>query len=190
VVPTTVQLPAGPHTVRVTASGYVPTESGTVIESGRTAKFEARLQRDLAALDTATTPKLPFSYTLGTVGGADLTSGDPLGLGEVGLRFATYEGVLRLGHAGGGTEFGLLLRWSVLPTAVSPYLSVGYAWGGIGFGYDLNGGLRWDVSRGDKIGFSLLADIGLRTYTSTDPSSTSTSGLTYPLELTAEVVFR
>jgi len=74
---------------------------------------------------------------------------------------------------------------------VTPFLSIGYAWGGLGFGYDFNGGLRWDVTRGDKIGFSLLADFGLRTYANSDASGGTTANtLTYPLELTAEIVFR
>jgi hypothetical protein len=74
---------------------------------------------------------------------------------------------------------------------VAPYLTFGYAWGGIGFGYELNGGLRWDVSKGDKYGFSLLADFGFRTYSGTDAGAgTTVSAFTYPLELGAEVVFR
>ncbi len=189
-VPTTVPLPEGPHTVRVTASGYAPYESGTVIEPGTTAKVEVRLQRDLAAVDAATTPKLPFGFTAGAIGGVDVSGGSALGLGEIGARLAQYEGELRVGHAGGGTEVGFLFRWNVLPTLVTPYLSFGYAWGGLGFGYVLNGGLRWDVSRGDKYGVSLLADLGLRTYTGTDSTGSSATGVAYPLELAAQVVFR
>lgn len=189
-LPATVPLPAGPHTVRVSASGYSTYETGAVVEPNGTAQVEVRLQRDLNALDTQTTPKLPVSYAFGAVGGADVKLGDPLVLGLVGLRLSQYEGELRLGYSGGSTEFGLLFHWYVLPTMVTPYLSFGYGWGGIGFGYILNGGLRWDISRGEHTGFALLADIGLRTYSSTDTTGSSASAITYPLELTAEVTFR
>jgi hypothetical protein len=190
-VPATVPLPAGPHTVRVSASGYSTYETGTVVEPNGTAQVEVRLQRDLGALDAQTTPKLPVAYALGAIGGADVQMGDPLVFGVAALRLSQYEGELRLGHAGGGTEFGLLFHWYVLPTMVTPYVSVGYSWGGIGFGYELNGGLRWDISRGEHTGFALLADIGLHTYGNTDDTTgAAVTGVTYPLELTAEVTFR
>ena len=189
-VPATVPLPAGPHTVRVSASGYATYETGTVVEPNGTAQVEVRLQRDLAAVDAATTPKLPVSYAFGAVGGADVQMGDPLVLGVGALRINQYEGELRLGHDGGGTEFALLFHWYVLPTVITPYLSVGYSWGGIGFGYVLNGGLRWDLAQGEHTGFALLADFGLHTYGNTDTSGASVTGVTYPLELTAELTFR
>jgi len=189
-LPATVPLPAGPHTVRVTASGYSPFETGTVVEPNATASVEVRLQRDLGAVDAQTTPKLPVGYSLGAVGGADVKKGDPLVLGIAGFRVAQYEGELRLGHDGGGTELGLLFHWYVLPTVITPYLSFGYSWGGIGFGYILNGGLRWDVGRGEHTGFAVLADIGLHTFSDTDSSGSTVTGITYPLELAAEVTFR
>ncbi|MEO6777186.1 MAG: PEGA domain-containing protein [Kofleriaceae bacterium] len=189
-VPATVALAAGPHTVRVSAPGYAPYETGTVVEPNATAQVEVRLQRDLGAIDAQTTPKLPVSYAVGAAGGADVQKGDPLVLAVVGLRLSQYEGELRLGHAGGGTELGLLFHWYVLPTMVTPYLSAGYSWGGIGFGYTINGGLRWDLARGAHTGFALLADLGLRTYSGTDTMGSTVSGVTFPLELTAEVTFR
>jgi hypothetical protein len=189
-VPATVPLPAGPHTVRVSASGYSTYETGTVVEPNGTAQVEVRLQRDLSQVDAATTPKLPVSYAFGAVGGADVQKGDPLVLGVGALRINQYEGELRLGHDGGGTEFALLFHWYVLPTVVTPFISVGYSWGGIGFGYVLNGGLRWDLAQGEHTGFALLADIGLHTYGNTDTSGATVTGVTYPLELTAELTFR
>jgi hypothetical protein len=189
-VPATVPLPAGPHTVRVSASGYATYETGTVVEPNATAQVEVRLQRDLGAVDAATTPKLPVSYAFGAVGGADVQMGDPLVLGVGALRINQYEGELRLGRDGGGTEFALLFHWYVLPTVVTPFISVGYSWGGIGFGYVLNGGLRWDLAQGEHTGFALLADIGLHTYGNTDTSGAAVTGVTYPLELTAELTFR
>lgn len=189
-LPATVPLPAGPHTVRVTASGYSPYETGTVVEPNATASVEVRLQRDLAAVDAQTTPKLPVVYSFGAVGGADVQKGDPLVLGVGAFRIAQYEGEVRLGHDGGGTELGLLFHWYVLPTVITPYFSFGYSWGGVGFGYILNGGLRWDIARGEHTGFAVLADIGLHTFSDTDSSGAATTGITYPLELTAEVTFR
>ncbi|MEO8552744.1 MAG: PEGA domain-containing protein, partial [Kofleriaceae bacterium] len=188
-VPATIQLPAGPHTVRISASGYGTYETGTVVEPNGTAKVEVRLNRDLGAIDTQTTPKLPIYYSIGVIGGATLKDPQALALGELGLRLSQYEGDLRFGYAG-GSEFDLLFRWNVLPTMVTPFIGGGYAWGGIGFGYMFEGGLRWDLSRGDHLGFSLLAAVGVRTYTGTDDMDNATSGVTYPVSLGAEVLFR
>lgn len=190
-LPATVPIPAGPHTVRVTASGYSPYETGTVVEPNATAQVEVRLQRDLSAVDAQTTPKLPVGYAFGAVGGAEVQNANALALGLAALRINQYEGELRLGYDGHSTEFGLLFHWYVLPTMVTPYLSAGYSWGGLGFGYILNGGLRWDVVQGEHAGFALLADIGLHTYSgNTDSSGATVSGIVYPLELTAELTFR
>ena len=188
-IPATVQLPAGPHTVRISASGYSPFETGAVIEPNATAKVEVRLQRDLGAIDAATTPKLPLYYSVGVLGGATLKDPQGVALGEVGIRLAQYEGDVRFGWAGGG-EFDLLFRWNVLPTMFTPFIGGGYAWGGIGFGYTFEGGLRWDLSRGDHLGFSLLGAIGVRTFTGTDSMGSATSGVNYPVSLGAEVLFR
>jgi hypothetical protein len=191
VVPANVQVPSGPHTIRVTSNGYSPFEIGVEVQPGQTRQVSTSLQRDLSSLDGQTTSKLPLEVSVGAVGGADLSNQDPIALGRIGVQLSQYEGALTLGYAGKTTEVALLFRWFVLPTVVAPYITFGYAWGGIGFGYELNGGLRWDVTKGDKYGFSLLADFGFRSYSSTDAGAgTTVSGFTYPLELAAEVVFR
>ena len=187
-LPATVQLPAGPHTVRVTASGYSTFETGTNIEPGQTAKVEAHLQRDLGAIDIGTTtPRLPLRYALGGVGGVALSSNDPIVLGRLAIQYSQYEAGFTLGLSGKSTEFGVGFRWYILPSVVSPFISIGYSWGGVGFGYDVNAGLRWDVSRG-ALGFAVLASGGIHTYVSSDGTGDA-SGLVYPIELTAEVTF-
>ncbi len=191
-VPGTFDVAAGPHTVRISALGYTPYETAAQIESGRTASVEALLPRDLATvgLQTDTNPgRLAIKYALGAVGGADLSSGDPTGLAELAIGANQYEGVFRLGRANGATQFDALFRWTLLPTAVAPFLVAGYSGGGIGSGYLVEGGLRWDVTSSGRVGFSILAAVGARAYSQTASSGAST-GANYPLELTAEVRFR
>lgn len=188
-IPATVQLPAGPHTVRISSAGYSPYETGAVIEPNATAKVEVRLNRDLGAIDAQTTPKLPIYYTVGLLGGATLKDPQGVALGELGIRLAQYEGDLRFGYSG-GSEFDLLFRWNVLPTMVTPFIGGGYSWGGVGVGYMFEGGLRWDLSHGDHLGFALLAAIGVRTYAGTDDMGAASTGVTYPVSLGAQVLFR
>lgn len=194
VAPVSVDVAAGPHTVRVSAAGYTPYETAAQIESGQSTRIEARLPHDLSTLDlgTNTDPtRLAVKYALGAVGGADLASGDPTGLAELAIGSNQYEGVFRLGRANGATQFDALFRWTLLPTVVSPFLAAGYSGGGIGSGYLVEGGLRWDLDPDGKVGFSILAAIGARAYSKTSTASSgATTGANYPLELIAEVRFR
>ncbi|CAN5224688.1 hypothetical protein BH11MYX1_BH11MYX1_06910 [soil metagenome] len=193
-VPGSFDVAAGPHTVKISASGYTPYETGTSIEAGQSTQLEARLPRDLSTVDLqgdSAPGHLSLRYAVGVGAGADLSRGDALGLGEVAFGANQYEGVLRLGHASGTTQFDFLFRWMTLPTVVSPFLSVGYS-AGAGDGYLANAGLRWDVHRDAKIGFSILAAIGVRIVANGTDSTTGAAmrAVTYPLELTAEVRFR
>ena len=194
VAPVSVDVAAGPHTVRVSAAGYTPYETAAQIESGQSTRIEARLPHDLSTLDlgTNTDPtRLAVKYALGAVGGADLASGDPTGLAELAIGSNQYEGVFRLGRANGATQFDALFRWTLLPTVVSPFLAAGYSGGGIGSGYLVEGGLRWDLDPDGKVGFSILAAIGASAYSKTSTASSgATTGANYPLELIAEVRFR
>jgi len=189
-VPGTFDVATGPHTVRISAAGYTPYETAAQIESGESTNVEARLPRDLSSIDLNTNPnRLAVQYALGAVGGADLGSGNATGLGELAIGSNQYEGVFRLGRANGATQFDALFRWTLLPTAVSPFLVAGYSGGGIGSGYLVEGGLRWDINSDGKVGFSILAAVGARAYSQTDSTGAAT-GANYPLELTAEVRFR
>ena len=149
------------------------------------------LPRSLGTIDTTTGPKLQVDYVIGVSGGADLSAdGGSLVLAEFGARINRYEGLVRAGEAGGNTAVDFTFRWSLLETAVSPMIGVAYAYANNGFGYGANAGLRWDLVRGGQVGFSLVADLGLRWTTGTDSSGASTSGVGYPLELSAEVTYR
>ena len=193
-VPGDFVVAAGPHTVRISAAGYAPYETGTSVEAGQRTQLEARLPRDLAALEFKDEPpggRPTLRYAIGAVGGADLSQGEAIGMGELAVGGMQYEGVLRLGHASGTTQFDFLFRWTMLPTPVSPFISLGFS-AGSGDGYLANSGLRWDLNHDAKVGCSILAAIGARVVAN---PSTSTLGetmrvVTYPLELTVEVRFR
>jgi hypothetical protein len=188
-VPGSFELAAGPHTVRISAAGYTPYETGATIDAGQRTKLEARLARDLTAVDATSPggqPALGFFYALGVVGGADLSNGAPAGLVELATGANQYEGVLRLGHANGATQFDVLFRWQLVPAVISPFLALGYS-GGVNSGYLAEGGLRWDLNRTGSLGFTLLAAIGARGYLN---ASDGTVSRNYPLELTAEARFR
>jgi hypothetical protein len=122
-------------------------------------------------------------------GGADVSHGGSLVLAELGTRVASYEGLLRVGRASGGTAIDLLVRWSPLGGRLSPILGIGYAFSNGTPGYVLNGGLRLELAQGERLGLALIADFGLRVYSSTDAMGTTTTGLAYPLEVSAEVYF-
>ena len=188
-LPGSFEVAVGPHTVRISTAGFTPYEAGATIEAGQRTKLEARLARDLSAVDATSPggqPGAGFVYALGVVGCADLSSGAPGGLAELASGANQYEGVLRLGRANGATQFDVLFRWELLPTVISPFLALGYS-GGANSGYLLEGGLRLDLNRTGKLGFALLAAIGARGYIS---ASDGTVSRNYPLELTAEARFR
>ncbi|MFT3697647.1 MAG: PEGA domain-containing protein [Kofleriaceae bacterium] len=194
-IPSTIPVQAGPHTVRVTANGYTTYETGIVAEPGLTTKVEVRMARDLSKIDTTTEPsKYPFQGAIGFVGGIDVSA----------TGNQTYDGVLmgQWGQLGFGflvgsqsnkAELAMLYRYYLLPIAFSPYISLGYAWGGIGDGYMANAGFRYDLSRG-HVGFAILADVGIRSY---KPPDMTTGGdaetatkIQYPVLVTLEATFR
>lgn len=194
-LPSTIPVQPGPHTVRVTASGYTVYEAGIVAEPGQTTKLPIRMNRDLATLDT-TSPgsKALFRASLGFMGGVDVSgtsntsySGVLMGQwGQLGFGFTA-------GYAAGSGEFGMLYRYYLLPIAFTPYISLGYDWGGVGDGYVVNAGFRYDLSR-TKVGVALLADIGLRSYHKTTMSdlgdAEQAASFQYPVLITLEATFR
>ncbi|HEY0255460.1 MAG TPA: PEGA domain-containing protein [Kofleriaceae bacterium] len=190
-VPTTIPVQAGPHTVRVTANGYAPFESGTTVEPGQIQKLEVRMQRNLGTVEDATAATRPnIIGALGFIGGADVNGGGGSYSGTLTGQWGQFGFGITAGYGSGSPSFGLLYRWFVLPTVVTPFVTAGYEWGGIGSGYFLDAGFRWDISR-SKVGLSLLADIALREYTVEDMTTFSTTPkFQYPFLVTLEATFR
>lgn len=190
VVPANVVLPPGKHAVRVTAYGYTTYETETVVQPNQVTQTSVTLPRSLGTLDVTTGPKLQIGYLVGVSGGADVSTGTSLVMAEFGARASRFEGAVRVGRVSGGTGVDFIFRWAWLDARLSPVIGVGYAYADNSFGYAANGGLRWDVSRGDRLGFSLIADFGLRWFSGTNTMGTAVSGVAYPLELSAEIVYR
>jgi tetratricopeptide (TPR) repeat protein len=190
-VPATVQLPPGKHAVRVTAYGYTTYETEAVVQPNQVTQAGVTLPRSLGTIDAQTAPKYQYGYLVGASGGADVKSGDSLYLFAFGGRLNHYEAVVRIGRIAGATWGDLLFRWAALETVVTPELAAGYMFGGNqSLGYEAKGGLRWDVVKGDRFTLSLLGEIGLRWFSGTDSMGNAMSSVTYPLELTGEVMWR
>lgn len=188
VAPATLAVTPGPHIVHVEAFGYVPYDTQTVVGPGQHVEVKAVLTRALGTLGTG--PKLDLAYVIGAAGGADLGGSGPLVLAVFGARISRYEGVVRAGRASGAVEVDVLIRWAFADAKLSPFLGIGYSYVNNGFGYQASGGLRWDVARGEHVGLAVLADIGLRYYSGTDAMANAVSGVAWPLELSAEIVYR
>jgi hypothetical protein len=191
VLPATAVVPPGTHQVRVTAYGYTTYETQAQVDPGRTANVSVALPRALGTIDTtAHGPKVSVGYIVGAAGGADLAGSGPLILGEFGARVLHYELLVRLGRVSGATGFDFIFRYAFFDSAITPYLAAGYAYGNNIFGYAANAGLRWDISRNERFGFALLSDVGVHWYSGTDAMGNASSGVAYPLELTAEITYR
>jgi PEGA domain len=189
VLPATLQVEAGPHTVRVTAEGYAPYEAGVTVSPNQTTQVEARMQSNLGTIDTQTGPKIPVSYVIGGAGGVAFSNGNTsMALAKIGARAFQWEAGFRFGTTG-GSEFDLYANWYLFNAVVSPFFSGAIDIGGIGTGYEFDGGLRWDVARGDKLGFAIMASFGVRVYKGMQ-SSDSVDSAIYPLSFAAEINFR
>ena len=189
VLPATVQVEAGPHTVRVTANGYAPYETGVSVAPNQTTQVEARMQSEGGSTDTQTVPNIKVSYAIGGLGGVALSNGNTgSGLAKIGARVLQWEGGFRFGY-GSGSEFDLYANWYLFNAVVTPFFSGAIDIGGIGTGYEFDGGLRWDVARGEKLGFAIMASIGVRAYKST-ASADSVDSAVYPVTFAAEFNFR
>jgi hypothetical protein len=145
--------------------------------------------RPLGSLDAAK-PKLAVYYLLGAKGGADLGGTGPLMLGSFGLRVMRYATVLFIGRSSGTLAVDLVVRWAFVEGPLSPFIGVGYSYGGSAVGYTALGGVRWDISQTDRFVVSLLADISVRGYSRTNDAGMTETGAAWPLGLSLELAYR
>lgn len=175
-LPMTVPLEVGMHSIRVTADGYSPYEQQVNITSGSKTPVDVRLSRALGTL-TPTTPSIRIGYIAGGGGGADAKGAGALWLGEFGVRASKYDLSARLGQVDDVTFVDLIARWTLTSTRIAPFIGGGYSFVTNGYGYVVMGGLRYDVTDGERAGISLMAESGYRYYSGTS-SDTGTSGET------------
>jgi hypothetical protein len=193
ILPATTQISPGEHTIRVTASGFAPYEGTANVAPNAETHVNADLVRTLGPIATPPTGQQSnIALLVGASGGAEVQSGTANGFAMIGTRILHYDLMFRAGTAHDGLALDFLFRWSLFDGPVTPFLAGGYAYTNGGYGYLVNGGLRWDVSRGDHTTLSLIIDGGVRVVPVSDTTSTSTATSTtaYPIELGAEVSFK
>ncbi|MDQ3366373.1 MAG: PEGA domain-containing protein [Myxococcota bacterium] len=192
VVPARLAIEPGEHTVRVTSYGHTPFEAAVVITPNTETPVHAQLGKPLGTMGTH--PRIDVGYLLGGGGGADATGSGALYLFEAGIRVVQYDASIRVGRIADVAAVDVLVRWAFSKGKVAPYLGAGYSYVTSGFGYVLLGGLRWDISRGEKLGISLMAESGFRYYsgtsTATDDTSSTTSGSIVPIMASLLIVYR
>jgi hypothetical protein len=66
-----------------------------------------------------------LQYLFGAIGGADARGSGAMGLFEFGIRFTRYSALFQVGDANDGGFFGVLARWNVLSSSLSPYIGIG-----------------------------------------------------------------
>lgn len=167
VVPATLPVPEGAHSVRIAMAGYAPHDTSVQIEDGRETTVRAQLPRALGSTGLAPDDrrKIQVGYLFGAVGGADVRGSGELLLGELGVRANAFDLATRIGKVGDLTAVDLFVRWTLTPGRLAPYVGLGYSFGKNAGGYNMVGGLRLDVLRGERFAMSVLAESGLRVVT-------------------------
>ncbi len=204
-MPMTLSLPPGAHTVRVTQYGYAPFETTAAINPSQETTLTPQLGRALGTID-GTRPKVQIGYLFGLGAGADLKGEGALVLLELGARASQYDASIRIGKTVGFTAVDLLIRWALTKARIAPFLAGGYSFiksgdersgssTSTGTGYALLAGLRFDLTRNDHYGMSVIAESGIRYYAGVSVSSpgdatTSESGLIVPLMASLQIVYR
>ncbi|MBA3392013.1 MAG: PEGA domain-containing protein [Deltaproteobacteria bacterium] len=193
-MPLDVPLAPGSYTVAVTAFGYAPYQTTAVVLPNQETVIEARPTRALGHL--APGPVMPVGYLLGGGGGADVRGSGALYLVEAGIRVFQYDASARVGRVFDVTAVDLLIRYTMGKARFAPYIGAGYSYVSQGFGFVFLGGLRWDISRGDKLGMSLMLESGYRYYTGTAVDdgpvgdTVAASGSVVPLMASLLIVYR
>lgn len=182
----------GAHTVRVTAYGYAPFETTVTVAADQPAPVDVTMTRALGTLEPPN--RIRAGYVLGGGAGADVKGEGALYLAELGVRVSQADLSARLGRLGDVTLVDLLVRWALLKSRLAPFVGGGYTWISGGAGYTLVGGLRFDVTRTDKVDVALMVESGLRYYTSTATTTPiteeTTSGTLVPIMASLLLVYR
>lgn len=173
-LPMTVPLDVGPHTVRIVADGYAPYEQPIQITQGLKTPVDVRLARSLTGMGEQQ-PGTPIriGYLAGGGAGADAKGSGALWLGEFGVRASKYDLSARIGKVDELFFVDLIARWSLTSTRLAPFIGGGYSFVSNGYGYVLCGGLRFDLSDGEKAGVSLMAESGFRFYSGSTSDATA-----------------
>jgi hypothetical protein len=174
-LPMTVPLEVGTHSIRVTADGYSAYEQQVNITSGSKTPVDVRLSRALGTLTPTTGSSIRIGYIAGGGAGADAKGSGALWIGEFGVRASKYDLSARIGQVDELTFVDLIARWTITDSRVAPFIGGGYSFVSNGYGYVLCGGLRWDITDGEKAGISLMAESGYRFYSGASSDTTASA---------------
>lgn len=196
-LPTTIELAPGPHTVRVTSYGYAPFETTTTISPNRETVINAQMTRALGTLDTS--KKIKAGYLVGFGGGADVRGAGAIALLDLGVHAIRYDAAVRIGKAGGSTTIDFVVRWAIGNARLAPYVGGGYAIvvgeedssgsPASSSGYALIGGLRYEISRGDRTSLAAIVESGVRWTPSTTGTNDASSTIV-PVMASLQVIYK
>jgi hypothetical protein len=191
IVPTQVTVAAGQHTVHVQASGFEPFDARPIVPAGDVARVDAPSIKAQDSGAPGGSRRLVLNYLLGVTAGADAKTAEGVLLAGFGARIARLDFLAHVGRYGSATEFDVVFRWHFLTSRLTPFIAGGYS--GIssgGGGWQITGGARFDLSRGEKVTLSLLLEGGVRYFSSTDSvTGMSTSGITVPILGSLEIAY-
>ena len=206
-LPASIPVATGTHTIKITSFGYAPDVKTVTVEPDQVTAVDVRLDTATGAAARSGTPTrtLQGSYLIGVSGGVDARGdGGGMVLVEVGVRAARTDFVARFGRQPDLTVFDLLGRYAFSSARLSPFVALGYvsavprdegsSSSSPGSGVLLLGGLRFDLTRGDKAGVSLLAESGVRAYGGASiarpgEARESRSGVFIPLMLSVQLMY-
>lgn len=199
-LPTSIDLPPGSHTLKVTSYGYAPFEQTVAIAPNRETVINAQMSRALGTLDTKRVIKA--GYLFGAGGGADVKGSGIVGLIDLGVQALRYDAAVRIGKVDGRTALDFVVRWAIGEGKLSPYIGAGYAVivasesdtsssssSSLG-GYALIGGLRYVLTQNERSMIAAVAESGVRYYPGASGTSDEDTALIIPLMFTLQVVYR
>ncbi len=170
-LPVRVPEPPGEHVVRVTMQGFTPFETTAVVQPNAVTEVRAVLPRELDGGSTGR-PALLVYYMVGATGGADVRGNGGYGGVELGLHALQYDLLTTLGKTGSGSAVDFVFRYFLTNTRIAPFIGMGYSYITGGGGYEISGGLRYDIIRKERVSLSALVYYELRTVAGTDATGT------------------
>jgi len=194
-LPASLQLQPGTHHIHVTSYGYQAWDSDFAVESNHTTNVSVQMTRALGEI--APPRRIVLQYLVGATGGADARGNGAVGLLELGVRYTQFALLLQLGKVAGNGFVSFLGRYSLLSGSFSPYVGLGYVATGTGSdggassgGFEIEGGLHYDIVKNDNGALSAVLAAGVYYYNTTD-SMTGDSSLTVavPISLSLEGSF-
>jgi hypothetical protein len=197
-MPARLQLAPGQHRITVSHYGFSTFETVATVAPGGNTPVKVRLAKALGTFEPTPPPggggqKLDFGYVIGAGGGGDVRGEGELYMVEFGTRVSQYDASIRVGKALDETAVDFIVRYHLTKGPFSPFVGGGYSYITGGFGYQVIGGLRFDISRSPGIGVSIIAESGMRWFsrkTELNDVTATEMGTLVPIMGYVEIVYR